>query len=48
MEGMLAGDERKFSIIFPLDYNVELWRGLEADVAVKIHEVFTWALPEVK
>jgi len=47
MEGMLAGDERKFSITFPRDYNVELWRGMDADVTVKVHEVFNWALPEV-
>jgi len=46
MEGMLAGDERKFSITFPRDYNVELWRGMDADVTVKVHEVFNWALPE--
>ena len=44
---MTAGEERKFPIRFPADYNVELWRGMEADVAVKMHEVFNWVLPEV-
>ena len=48
MAGMKAGEERKFQITFPPDYNVELWQNLDADVKVKLHEVFTWVLPQAR
>ncbi|GAX81186.1 hypothetical protein CEUSTIGMA_g8619.t1 [Chlamydomonas eustigma] len=46
MAGMVNGEERTFSLTFPADYNVELWRGMEAEVTIKLRELFQWVLPE--
>lgn len=48
MEGMEAGQERKFRIQIPQDYPVEVWQGMDADVRVRVHQVFEWQLPEVR
>ena len=48
MEGMEPGQERKFRIQIPQDYPVEVWQGMDADVRVRVHQVFEWQLPEVR
>lgn len=29
------------------DHDIELWQGMPADVSVKVHELFKWALPDL-
>lgn len=42
------GEERKFQVTFPPDYNVELWQNMRADVSVKVKELFWAELPQVR
>ncbi|KAG2486398.1 hypothetical protein HYH03_014975 [Edaphochlamys debaryana] len=46
MLGMKAGESRSFTHTLPEDYDVEFWQGLPVQVAVKVHEMFEWTLPE--
>ncbi|KAI8469557.1 MAG: hypothetical protein J3K34DRAFT_277210 [Monoraphidium minutum] len=46
MVGMVPGEERTWEFSFPGDWHVELWRGQRAAAAVKLRELFKWALPE--
>lgn len=46
LEGVKPGEERKLKVTFPADYDIDLWRGMAADVTIKVHEVFNWELPK--
>jgi trigger factor len=45
--GMKAGEERQFSVTFPDDFPNEIYRGKEATVWVKTHQVQKRILPEL-
>jgi len=46
MVGMKPGESRTFDVTFPADWHAELLRGLRAEAAIKVHELFRWELPE--
>ncbi|MEW5305071.1 MAG: hypothetical protein WDW36_007635 [Sanguina aurantia] len=46
MSGMQPGNQQDISVVFPDDYEVELWQGLQGKAHVTIHELFTWVLPQ--
>jgi FKBP-type peptidyl-prolyl cis-trans isomerase (trigger factor) len=48
MLGMIAGEERTWDFVFPADWHVELWRGQTATAKIKVQELFSYLLPEVR
>jgi len=48
MLGMLPGEERVWEFDFPADWHVELWRGQTATAKIKLLELFSYILPEVR
>jgi hypothetical protein len=46
--GALPGETRTWEFTFPPDYPVELWRGETAVATVKVIELFSYILPEVR
>jgi len=48
MMGMTAGEERTWEFTFADDWHVELWRGQRAVAKVKMQELFTYIMPEVR
>lgn len=45
LEGMKAGDTKKFKVTFPKDYGVKHLAGRECDVDATVHTVFEVTLP---
>lgn len=45
---MQPGNQKDISVVFPDDYEVELWQGLQGKAHVTIYELFTWVLPQVR
>lgn len=45
---MIAGEERTWDFVFPADWHVELWRGQTATAKIKVQELFSYLLPEVR
>ena len=48
MLGMVPGEERSWDFVFPSDWHVELWRGQTATANIKLIELFSYLLPEVR
>lgn len=48
MLGMVPGEERTWDFVFPSDWHVELWRGQTATANIKLQELFSYLLPEVR
>jgi hypothetical protein len=48
MLGMVAGEARSWEFTFPQDWHVDLWRGQTATADIKLVELFSYILPEVR